>query len=333
MDEATEYHTQTFPIAGRYSTSPDRQFARWIGVRECIFTKSPASANLAALAALSSAELGDRRLRPGDEVITIAGATSIAKAILHNGLIPVLVDVTIPTCNVDVSQLEAALSPRTRAMIFPHVLGNPFDLGVVTACARTHNLWLIEDCGAAAGAEYRGRKTGTFGDLATLATNDGGAVLTSRTLLRHIVRSGREPESALRAGSPIANLDVFATTRRHNFKTLRDGLSGLEEFFILPEPTHGSAPCWLGFPIGIRPDAPFSRSQATALLQERNVPAGVLFADKSAPRCRVAVPLQNTDFIKNQFFWIALDPVVPAAMLDRALSALHTSALGRVMHA
>ena len=114
---------------GRYAARFEREFARWMGVRECSLVNSGSSANLCAVSALTSPKLGDRRLVPGDEVITVAaGFPTTVNPIIQNGLVPVFVDVTIPTYNVDVTQLEAALSPRTRAMIFAHTLGNPFDL-------------------------------------------------------------------------------------------------------------------------------------------------------------------------------------------------------------
>src|ERR1019366_4109525 len=122
--------------------------------------------NLLAVAALTSQKLGDRRLRPGDEVITLAaGFPTTVNPILQNGLVPVFVDVSLPTFNVDVSYLETALSDRTPAVFFAHTLGNPFDLDAVTAFTKKHGLWLIEDCCDALGSTYRGEKVGTFGDL------------------------------------------------------------------------------------------------------------------------------------------------------------------------
>jgi CDP-6-deoxy-D-xylo-4-hexulose-3-dehydrase len=162
---------------------------------------SGSSANLLAVSALTSPKLGNRRLVPGDEVITVAaGFPTTVNPILQNGLVPVFVDVTVPTYNVDVNQLDAALSPRTRAMILAHTLGNPFDLEAVTKFAQQHDLWLIEDCCDAVGATYQGRKVGTFGDLATtsfypahhITMGEGGAVLTGQPLLRSIVESFRD---------------------------------------------------------------------------------------------------------------------------------------------
>jgi CDP-6-deoxy-D-xylo-4-hexulose-3-dehydrase len=186
---------------GRYAETFEREFARWMGVRECILTNSGSSANLLAISALTSPKLGDRRLTPGDEVITVAaGFPTTVNPIIQNGLVPVFVDVTLPTYNVDVNALEAALSPRTRAVIFAHTLGNPFDIAAVAAFARKHDLWFIEDCCDAVGSLYQGQKAGTFGDLATtsfypahhITMGEGGAVLTNKPLLRTLVESFRD---------------------------------------------------------------------------------------------------------------------------------------------
>jgi CDP-6-deoxy-D-xylo-4-hexulose-3-dehydrase len=186
---------------GRFACQFERQFARFFGVRHAILVNSGSSANLLALSCLTSPKLGDRRLRPGDEVITVAaGFPTTVNPIIQNRLVPVFVDVTIPTYNIDVTQLEEAYSERTRAIMLAHTLGNPFDLGAVTDFARQHDLWLIEDCCDAVGATYCGQKVGTFGDLATVSfypahhitMGEGGCVLTSRPLLETLVESFRD---------------------------------------------------------------------------------------------------------------------------------------------
>jgi len=186
---------------GRFAEQFEREFAKFVGVREAVLVNSGSSANLLAIAALTSPKLGDRRLRPGDEVITLAaGFPTTVNPIVQNRLVPVFVDVQIPTFNVDVSYLEAALSGRTRAIIFAHTLGNPFDLDAVTAFAKKQGLWLVEDCCDALGSTYRGDKVGTFGDLATVSfypahhitMGEGGCVLTNQPLLRTLVESFRD---------------------------------------------------------------------------------------------------------------------------------------------
>jgi len=186
---------------GRFAEQFEREFAEFVGVREAVLVNSGSSANLLAITALTSENLGERQLRPGDEVITLAaGFPTTVNPIVQNGLVPVFVDVHIPTFNVDVSYLDAALSDRTRAIIFAHTLGNPFDLDAVTSFAKKHGLWLIEDCCDALGATYRGQKVGTFGDLATfsfypahhITMGEGGCVLTNQPRLRTLVESFRD---------------------------------------------------------------------------------------------------------------------------------------------
>ncbi len=186
---------------GRFAEQFEREFAKFVGVREAVLVNSGSSANLLAVTALTSHKLGDRRLQPGDEVITLAaGFPTTVNPILQNGLVPVFVDVHIPTFNVDVSYLETALSSRTRAIIFAHTLGNPFDLDAVAAFTKKHGLWLIEDCCDALGSTYHGKKVGTFGDLATVSfypahhitMGEGGCVLTDKPLLRTLVESFRD---------------------------------------------------------------------------------------------------------------------------------------------
>jgi len=186
---------------GRFAKEFERKLARFIGVRCASLTNSGSSANLLALSALTSPKLGDRRLRPGDEVITVAaGFPTTVNPIFQNQLVPVFLDVTLPGCEIDVSQLEAALSPRTRAIFVAHTLGNVFDLDAVVTFAQKHDLWLVEDCCDALGSTWRGRPVGSFGHLATISfypahhitMGEGGAVLTDRPDLRVLVESFRD---------------------------------------------------------------------------------------------------------------------------------------------
>ncbi|ABC84059.1 lipopolysaccharide biosynthesis protein RfbH [Anaeromyxobacter dehalogenans] len=187
--------------AGRWHRRLEERLAEWYGVEHARLVNSGSSANLLAVAALRSHLLGERRLRAGDEIITVAAGfpTTVAPA-LQLGLVPVFVDVSLPGYNLDVSQLEAARSPRTRAVMVAHTLGNPFDLAAVKAFCERHRLWLVEDNCDAAGSLYHGRKTGTFGDLATLSfypphhmtMGEGGAVLTSDDTLKRAVESLRD---------------------------------------------------------------------------------------------------------------------------------------------
>jgi CDP-6-deoxy-D-xylo-4-hexulose-3-dehydrase len=186
---------------GRFAEEFERKLARFAGVRCASLVNSGSSANLLAVSALTSPKLGDRRLKPGDEVITVAaGFPTTINPILQNRLVPVFVDVTLPSYEIDAGQLDAALSDRTRAIIIAHTLGNVFDLDAVTEFALKHKLWLIEDCCDALGSTWKGRKVGTFGDIATLSfypahhitMGEGGAVLTNRPDLQVLIESFRD---------------------------------------------------------------------------------------------------------------------------------------------
>jgi CDP-6-deoxy-D-xylo-4-hexulose-3-dehydrase len=186
---------------GRYTKDFEKKLADYIGVKHCLFVNSGSSANLCAFMALTSPLLGDRAIKRGDEVITVAAGfpTTIAP-IVQFGAVPVFVDVTIPQYNIDSSMLENALTDKTKAVISAHTLGNPFDLSAVKKFCETHNLWLIEDNCDSLGSLYNGKKTGSFGDLSTssfypphhITTGEGGAVYTDNPLLAKIAKSLRD---------------------------------------------------------------------------------------------------------------------------------------------
>jgi CDP-4-dehydro-6-deoxyglucose reductase, E1 len=187
--------------AGRFSDLFEFKFAKFVGVRDARLVNSGSSANLVAVSVLTSPTLGERQLKPGDEVITVAaGFPTTVNPIIQNRLVPVFVDVELGTYNVDVSQLEKALSPKTKAIIFAHTLGNPFNVGAVSEFARRHNLWLIEDCCDALGSTFNGRRVGTFGDMATfsfypahhITMGEGGCVGTSQPKLTKLIESFRD---------------------------------------------------------------------------------------------------------------------------------------------
>lgn len=187
--------------SGRFNAEFERRLGAFLGVRHVLTTNSGSSANLLAFSALCSPQLGARALRPGDEVISVAaGFPTTVNPILQAGCVPVFVDVQIPTYNIDPALIEAAIGPRTRAIMLAHTLGNPFALDAVVDIARRHGLWLVEDCCDALGSTYAGRRVGTFGDIATLSfypahhitMGEGGAVFTADAELARIVESLRD---------------------------------------------------------------------------------------------------------------------------------------------
>jgi CDP-4-dehydro-6-deoxyglucose reductase, E1 len=363
---------------GRFAESFERNLARFVGVRSASLVNSGSSANLLALSALTSPKLGDRRLKPGDEVITVAaGFPTTVNPIFQNGLVPVFVDVTVPEYEIDVRELEAARSERTRAVFIAHTLGNVFDVNAVTAFARRYDLWLIEDCCDALGSTYNGQKVGTFGDIATLSfypahhitTGEGGAVLTDKPALQTLIESFRdwgrdcwcEPgkdntcgkrfewqlgslpcgydhkytyshvgynlkatdmQAALGA-SQLTRLPEFIARRKANFAHLRKRLEPLEDLLVLPQATQGADPSWFGFPIGIRKDAPISRSELTRALEAKKIGTRLLFGGNltrqhayEGRQYRVVGNLPNTDYVMNHVFWIGVYPGLTTEMLD-----------------
>jgi CDP-4-dehydro-6-deoxyglucose reductase, E1 len=363
---------------GRFAKEFERKLAKFVGVRSASLVNSGSSANLVALSALTSPKLGDRALKPGDEVITVAaGFPTTVNPILQNRLVPVFLDVTLPTYEIDVTRLEEAYSPKVKAVMIAHTLGNVFNLGAITTFCKKYNLWLVEDCCDALGSTYKGQKVGTFGDIATVSfypahhitMGEGGAVLTDKPALKVLIDSFRdwgrdcwcEPgvdntcgkrfewqlgtlpcgydhkytyshvgynlkatdmQAALGV-SQIAKLPEFIARRKENFTYLKAALKPLEEFLILPEAGKDSDPSWFGFPIAVKPTAPFTRDQLTRHLESNKIGTRLVFAGnllrqpayEGYPH-RVIGNLTNTDFVMNQVFWIGVFPGLTNQMLD-----------------
>ena len=201
LSAAVEASLDFWLTSGPYTEKFESRFAKMVGMRHAFMVNSGSSANLLALSALTSPRLGDRALRPGDEVITVAaGFPTTVTPILQNGLVPVYVDIDLQTYVANEEQLEAAISPKTRAIMMAHTLGNPFNLDLVQRLAKKHNLWVIEDSCDALGGTYKGQNLGTFGDLSTfsfypahhITTGEGGAVLVKKVAHKTIVESFRD---------------------------------------------------------------------------------------------------------------------------------------------
>jgi len=187
--------------AGRYAEQFEKEFAKFLGLKYCLLTNSGSSANLLAISALTSPKLGEKRLKPGDEVITTAcGFPTTLNPILQNNLTPVFIDVDLGTYNIQADKIEKVISKKTKAIFIAHALGNPVNLDKIARIAKKNNLWLIEDNCDALGSKYNGKYTGTFGDISTcsfypahhITTGEGGAVLTNNPLLKKIIVSFRD---------------------------------------------------------------------------------------------------------------------------------------------
>ena len=187
--------------AGRFNDCFEKELSRYLDVKYALSVNSGSSANLLAISALTSHKLGEKRLKKGDEVITVAaGFPTTINPIIQNGLIPVFVDCELDTCNIDTNKIEQAITPKTKAIILAHTLGNMFNIEKVMQICEKYNLWLIEDSCDALGSEYKGKKAGTFGHIGTfsfypahhITMGEGGAIITNDKMLYDIIKSFRD---------------------------------------------------------------------------------------------------------------------------------------------
>ena len=370
---------------GRFNDKFEASLAQFLGVRFVRTVNSGSSANLLAVAALTSTKLGDRALKPGDEVITVAASfPTTVNPILQYGLVPVFVDVTLPTYNIDASQIEAAVGPRTRAIVIAHTLGNPFDLDEVMRIARKYNLWVVEDCCDALGSTYAGKLVGTFGHIGTLSfypahhitMGEGGAVFTQDAELQRIVESFRDwgrdcwcppghdntcrnrfgwklgglppgydhkyiyshagfnlKITDMQAACGLAQLERlpgFIEARKRNAAYLKEQLSVLEDFLVLPEATPKSDPSWFGFLLTLR-EGKGDRVELLRFLDQRRIGTRLLFGGNllhqpyfEGRAYRVHGSLDNTNRIMNQTFWLGVYPGLTQEALDFVVSSLKT---------
>ncbi|HQL64789.1 MAG TPA: lipopolysaccharide biosynthesis protein RfbH [bacterium] len=356
--------------AGRYAKKFEQKLAGFLGVRYCLLTNSGSSANLLAVSALTSPLLKDRRLKPGDEVITTAcGFPTTVNPIIQNNLVPVFIDVNLGTYNILTNRIEKAISKKTKAIFIAHTLGNPVCLDDVVSIARKHNLWLIEDNCDSLGSKYKGKYTGTFGDISTcsfypahhITTGEGGALLTDNPLLKRIIMSFRdwgrdcwcEPGCDNTCGkrfswklgklpfgydhkyiyshigynlkitdmqaaigvAQIKKLPSFIKTRMKNFRYLYHYFEKYRNFFILPESLKDAEPSWFGFPLLVKEDASFTRSEIVNHLEKHKIATRMLFGGNLIKQpayeniqYRVYGSLKNTDFVMNNLFWLGVYP-------------------------
>ena len=366
---------------GRYSRQFEKEFASYLGVEYALLVNSGSSANLLAFMTLTSPLLGKRQLQRGDEVITVAaGFPTTVSPIIQYGAVPVFVDVDINTANLDPALLEKALSPRSKAILLAHTLGNPFDIKAIKDFCDKHSLWLIEDNCDALGSTYAGKLTGTWGDMGTssfypphhLTLGEGGAVYTSNPLLKKIALSLRDwgrdcwcesgvdntcgcrftgkfgqlplgydhkyvfshfgfnlRATDLQAAIGCAQLQKFpefARKRKENFAYLYQGLKDLSHLQLCKKYPE-SEPCWFGFLITLNEKAGFTRNELTQSLEEDGIQTRNLFAGnltrhpcfeslRNGIDYRIATPLQNTDRLMNDAFWIGLYPGMDQPRLD-----------------
>ena len=408
VEAAVESSLEFWLTLGKHGEQFERQLADKLGVRRCLLTNSGSSANLLAVAALTSDKLGGRRMKPGDEVITVAaGFPTTVAPILQNGLVPVFIDNDVQTLNARSEQLDAAyVKGKTRAVMMAHTLGNPFDLSAVTAFCVRHDLWLIEDNCDSLGSTYDNRWTGTFGDLSTqsfypphhLTLGEGGVVsIVKEMLLKTLVESFRDwgrdcwcpsgkdntcnkrfcwqlgelPEGfdhkytyshlgynlkpldlqAAIGVQQLRKLDAFTNARKANWHYLRNALSEQESVFEFQLPTHATSwtpegftwdasghctdPSWFGFMLGVREDAPFTRTELAQQLDKFKIgnrmlfggnltkqPAFVSMRNSNTEAYRLAVPCDGADHIMNRVLFIGVYPGLTQPMLDYVVEVI-----------
>ncbi len=355
--------------AGPYAAQFERALAAYTGARGAVFVNSGSSANLLALAACTSPKI-DRRLQPGDEVITPAAAfPTTVNPIVQVGCVPVFVDVELGTYNPEPERIERAIGPRTRAIMVAHAVGNPFDAKAYRALADRHGLFLIEDTCDGLGGSLDGKMLGTFGDFGTLSfypahqmtTGEGGAVLCNDPARQKLVESfrdwgkdcwcepgkdntcgkrfgwqlGRLPDgydhkyifshlgynlkaTDLQAAVGLAQLrrvPSFVARRRQNFGALLQTLEPFQDVLILPRSDPRAEPCWYAFPITVRPDAPFTKNEFVAFLEERRIATRSLFGGNllrqpawDGAQYRIADSLTNSDTIMTSTFLVGVYP-------------------------
>ena len=368
--------------AGRFTEEFESGLAEFFGVENCLTVNSGSSANLVAFSTLTSPKLGDRRIRAGDEVITVAaGFPTTVNPIIQNGAIPVFVDVQLGTYVPTLEAIEAAIGPKTRAVMMAHTMGVPYELRELRALCDQHDLWLIEDNCDALGSCYDGQYTGTFGHLGTVSfypahhitMGEGGAVITDDDELARIARSFRDwgrdcycaggenntcgkrfsqqfgslPQGydhkyvyshigynlkitdmqAAVGCAQLRKLPQFIDARKRNHARLSLGLEQHVDRLILHEAPAKADPSWFGYVITVRQESGLTRSAVVgaleaARIETRNLFCGNLLRHPAYQRIehRVVSPLNNTDLITTNTFFIGVYPGLTDPMIDHILA-------------
>ena len=357
---------------GKWAKQFESDFKKFLGVRYVTLVNSGSSANLLALASLTSEVFGERRLKPGDEFITtsVAFPTTVNPGIIY-GLKPVFIDVELDTLNIDASQIEKAITKKTKLIMIAHTLGRPFNLDKIVSLCKKYNLWLIEDCCDALGSKYKGKYVATFGDVATfsfypahqITMGEGGAVVTNNPLIYRSSRqfrdwgrdcwcdTGKDNTCGKRFGwklgelpygydhkyiysqigynlkltdfqaaigvAQLKKLPYFIKKRQENYRTLYNFFKKYEKYFILMREDKDLEISYFGFPLVVRPGAPFTRNQLTEYLEKnkigtRNVFAGNLLRHpaylKLKDKFKIIGNHKNADLVMNNAFWLGVWP-------------------------
>lgn len=367
---------------GRFALQFEKDFSQYLGVKFVSLFNSGSSANLVAFCALTSKSLGERAVKAGDEVITVAtGFPTTVNPIIQNNCIPVFVDVDLKTKNALPEMIEKAISKKTKAIMMAHSLGNPFNLKKIMALVKKYHLWLIEDCCDALGSSYDGKLVGSFGDLATfsfypahqITMGEGGAIVINNPFLHKAVRqfrdwgrdcwcdTGKDNTCGKRFGWKLGNLPMgydhkyiysqigynlkltdfqaaiglaqlkklpkFIVKRKENFNQLFEGLKKYEKYFLFPKAEEGSDPCWFGFMLLVKKEAPFTRLEIVKFLEDNKVGTRSLFGGNLlrqpaylGVKKRVVGKMTNSDLIMDNGFWIGVYPGISSEMIEYVIS-------------
>lgn len=357
---------------GEFSKQFEKDFKNYLGMRYVSLVNSGSSANLIALASLTSSAFGDRALKPGDEFITtsVAFPTTVNPGLMH-GLKPVFIDAELDTLNIDASQIEKAITKKTKLIMIAHTLGRPFDLKKISDLCKKYNLWLIEDSCDALGSTYNGQLVGTFGDIATysfypahqITMGEGGAVVTNNSLIHRSIRQFRDwgrdcwcdtgkdgtcgkrfkwkmgdlpygydhkfiysqigynlKLTDFQAAIGVAQLKkfpIFLDARRKNYSELYTFFSKYPAYFQLMKEDKNINPSYFGFPIIVKNNAPFTRTELTEYLElhkvgTRNVFSGNLLRHPAYTKLKKKIKIvgkhPNADIVMNGAFWIGVYP-------------------------
>lgn len=371
--------------SGRFSEEFEGIFADFMESEFAYLVNSGSSANLVAFTTLTSPTLGDKRLKKGDEVISVAaGFPTTVNPIVQNGMIPVFVDVDIGTYNIDPEALRNAIGPKTKAIFLAHTLGNPYDLDAVMELVKKHDLWFIEDCCDALGSTYKGKKVGTFGHIATcsfypahhITMGEGGCVFTNDEDLARAARSIRDwgrdcycsggesntcgkrfsgqfgtlPKGydhkyvyshigynlkvtdmqAAIGVEQMKKLPLFIARRKENFRLWTQGFQKYERYFVLPRATEGSDPSWFAYPVTVKPDAGFTRTELTDYMNNHKVETRNLFGGNLLRQpAYIGIEhrigpggLKNTDTIMNDTFFLGAYPGLDEVRIGYVLGVI-----------
>lgn len=356
---------------GEFSKLFERDFKAYLGVKYVSLVNSGSSANLLALYSLTSSVFGDRQLKPGDEFITtsVAFPTTVNPGVMF-GMKPVFIDAELNTLNIDATQIEKAITKKTKLIMVAHTLGRPFNLEKIMYLKKKYNLWLIEDCCDALGSRYNGQIVGTFGDIATysfypahqITMGEGGAVVTNNPLIYKANRqfrdwgrdcwcdTGKDNTCGKRFGWKMGDLPVgydhkyiysqigfnlkltdfqaaigvaqlkklfgFIIKRKENYHGLFNFFKKYEKYFILMKEDKNIEPSYFGFPVVVRPTAPFTRNELTEYLEKNNIGTRNVFSGNllrhpaylNLKRKHVVGNMKNAIIIMNNAFWLGVWP-------------------------